>query len=119
MPLTSKPVAREQPKALTPVVPAAAQAVRAAVDDATQAATAAVAAAMAKLPPLRQQQNGSAQQQLNNVDNLARKAGEMRINDGTARAPRHPNHGESGFAGRGGAPRGGATRGREIGRAHV
>lgn len=112
MPMISKPVAREHTRAQAPVVPAAAQAVRAAVDDATQAATAAVAAAMAKLPPLRQQQNGNGPQQSNNVDHLTRKTSEMRINDGTARPPRHPNHGESGFAGRGGAPRGGATRGR-------
>lgn len=121
MPLTTKPAAREPAK--TPVTSAAPVApTRSAVEDATQAATAAVAAAMAKLPPLRQQQNGSApfagqqqQQQpnsTNNVDHLARKAGEMRINDNTVRAPRHPNSSETGFAPRGGAARGGAPRGR-------
>lgn len=108
MPLTSKPAAREPVKG--PVIPAAPS--RSAVDDATQAATAAVAAAMAKLPPLRQQQSDGQQQQFNSVDHLTRKAGEMRINDNTTRAPRHPNTAEAGFAGRGGATRGGAPRGR-------
>lgn len=115
MPLTTKPAAREPAKApVTQAAPAAPS--RSAVDDATQAATAAVAAAMAKLPPLRQQQqqqqqNGQ-QQQSNSVDHLARKAGEMRINDNTTRAPRHPNSAEAGFGGRGGVTRGGAPRGR-------
>jgi protein LSM14 len=55
---------------------------------------------MAKLPPIGgQQQNG------NNaaVDNLTKKVAEMRTND-AIRAPRHP--GQTGFAARGGAPRG-------------
>ena len=111
MPLTSKPAARDAAKdSFTPSAPAAPS--RSAVDDATQAATAAVAAAMAKLPPLRPQQNGQQQQSnSNSVDHLTRKAGEMRINDNTVRAPRHPHSAETGFAPRGGA-RGGASRGR-------
>ena len=82
-----------------------------ALEDATQAATAAVAAAMAKLPPVsgQSQQNGRRPQQSTKEsdDNLSKRVNEMRINDGTVRAPRNP--GGSGFAARGG----GAPRGRD------
>ncbi|TAQ90841.1 hypothetical protein B7494_g837 [Chlorociboria aeruginascens] len=68
--------------------------------DATEAATAAVAAAMAKLPPVGGQSNGSA------MDNLTGKVNEMRASD-PVRAPRHPGT-SGGFASRGrgrGGPR--------------
>lgn len=69
---------------------------RSAVDDATQAATAAVAAAMAKLPPLGgQQTNGSTV-----VDNLTKKAKEMRTSD-PVHGTRQPGGGHRG-RGRGG-----------------
>ena len=75
---------------------------QASLRDATQAATAAVAAAMAKLPAVGGQTNGTA------MDNLTKKVNEMRASE-PSRAPRQPSATGGFAAGRArGGGRGGA-----------